>query len=335
MLYMDVRRLLFVVISLVSSNCLSDVIYDPEFSNLDQHKAYSSWQGIEPDKWATIWLIKRYVSRDAYFLFVLPNSPLPDNSVAFDVPEASIRRSKGHSMFGNLLEERSINSQSLRYIEKIIYDIEVNIWEAPEHPHSIWFETMFRKLQARYNRDQVPVDCYLKFFDEVERLSLISSVTSFEYQDGLSLKEHCPGIKESGDEFVRQIGHVEILRQIGLGKNIVFIDTREDDEFAEVRIPGAKLLRLREVSEETVKPYKEVDLVVPYCVKDFRGFEVAKSMKFLGVNHVATLSPNGLKGWIGAGLPVAKTNGAPDGQAIEKLYQCAMSPHACLEGCPN
>ena len=310
-----------------SSIGLSQV--DPNI--LKGSSAYASWQGIEPDKWATIWLIKRYISKDAYFLLTPPHTELPENTILFDVPDAAIGRGQQESMFHRLKAVMGLDTPSLNSIDQIIHDIEVNIWDAPLHPHSVWFETMFRQLQARYDRDKVPVDCYLTFFDEVLELSKLPHVTSVQYQDQLSLLSQCPGIKKNTHQFVGQVDHLDVLRRIGLGQNVVFIDTREDKEFKEVRIPGARLLRLRDVSEKTVMPYKNADLVVPYCVKDFRGFEVAKAMKLLGVEHVSTLSPNGLKGWIKAGLPVAKVDGANDRQALEALLTCTMSPHSCLD----
>jgi len=96
-----------------------------------------------------------------------------------------------------------------------------------------------------------------------------------------------------------------------------------------VHLPGAQLLRLRDVNQKNVKQLLNADLVVPYCVKDFRGFEVAKALKQYGVGRVATLSPNGLKGWLNANLPVTRKGRMDEAQAIEKLMQCAMEPQSC------
>jgi rhodanese-related sulfurtransferase len=98
-----------------------------------------------------------------------------------------------------------------------------------------------------------------------------------------------------------------------------------------VHLPGAQILRLRDVNTESVKSFIDVDLVIPYCIKDFRGFEVAKSLQQLGVKHVATLSPNGLKGWLKAKLPVVKPGSSTEQQATQALMQCAMEPFMCLK----
>ncbi len=292
---------------------------------------FATWQGIEPDKWATLWLIKRYLSPDAYFLLTPPGGTLPQDAVAFGVPEASLRRANHESMFRRLKQVMNLDSQALDDLDQIIHDVEVNIWDAPAHPHSTWFEGMYRQLQARYERDQVPVDCYLDFFDRAAVLASQSDATPADYSTRLSLKAECSGLQRPQPEYVAQLDHVEILRQISLGKKVVFVDTREDEEFNEVHLPGAQILRLRDVNAETVKYYLDADLVVPYCIKDFRGFEVAKSMKQLGVKHVATLSPNGLKGWLKAELPVVKPGSSTEQQAAQALMQCAMEPFVCLK----
>lgn len=292
---------------------------------------FTTWQGIEPDKWATLWLIKRYLSTDAYFLLTPPDAAPPQDVVAFGVPGASLRRANNESMFRRLKQSMNLDSKALDGLDQIIHDVEVNIWDAPAHPHSSWFESMYRQMQARYERDQVPVDCYLAFFDRAALLASQPDVTPADYSTRLSLKEECPGLQEHQPDFVAQLDHVEILREISLGKKVVFVDTREDEEFSEVHLPGAQILRLRDVNAESVKRFLDADLVVPYCVKDFRGFEVAKSMKQLGVKHVATLSPNGLKGWLKAGLPVVKAGASTEQQAAQALMQCAMEPSICLK----
>ena len=296
---------------------------------ITKHQRFATWQGIEPDKWATIWLIKRHIVPEAYFLFVPPNHSLPKDALPFDVPEVAIRRAKGESMFRRLTHAVQLHSPVIQYLYSIIHDIEVNIWDEPEHEHSPWFETMYRSLQARYQRDQVPVDCYLAFFDGVARLATQENVSADAYRNQLDLSILCPGLSQEQSAMVESLNHLDVLREVSLGKRVVFVDTRENEEYDEVHLPGAQLLRLRDVNQKNVKNLLSADLVVPYCVKDFRGFEVAKSLKQHGVKRVATLSPNGLKGWLAADLPVAGKNQMDEQVAMTVLMQCAMEPSRC------
>ena len=325
--WMFLLAALFLCNSSVASASSAEFQLQPLKSTL----RFATWQGIEPDKWATLWLIKRHLSTDAYFLLTPPGETLPQDAMAFGVPGASLRRANHESMFHRLKQAMNLDSKALDDLDQIIHDVEVNIWDAPAHPHSSWFEAMYRQLQARYERDQVPVDCYLAFFDAAVRLISQSNAQLADYAEKLSLKSECPGLQRHQPEFVAQLNHVEILREISLGKKVVFVDTREDEEFNEVHLPGAQILRLRDVNAETVKRFFDADLVAPYCVKDFRGFEVAKSMRRLGVKHVATLSPNGLKGWLKAELPVVRAETSTEQQAAQALMQCAMEPSICLK----
>lgn len=82
------------------------------------------------------------------------------------------------------------------------------------------------------------------------------------------------------------------------GKNIIFLDAREPEEFAEFHLPNAINVPLRNVNQAIIKHLQNADYVIPYCRKDFRGFEVAKTLKQLGLDNVALLYPSGLNGWL-------------------------------------
>jgi rhodanese-related sulfurtransferase len=320
-------RVLFALMFLIFSHIIQASAISP--AEVNGYKRFATWQGIEPDKWATLWLIKRHIVPDAYFLLVPPNTDLPDNALPFGVPNVAIRRANRESMFRRLKQAMQLNAPEIHYLDNIIHDVEVSIWDMPEHAHSPWFETLYRTLQARYQRDQVPVDCYLAFFDGVARIATQENITADDYRDQLNLNTLCPGISKEKDRLVESLGHTEVLREISLGKKVIFLDTRENEEFDEVHLPGAKLLRLRDVNKKNVEQLLDSDLVVSYCVKDFRGFEVAKALKQYGVARVATLSPNGLKGWLNANLPVAGKGKMNEAQALESLMQCAMEPQHC------
>ena len=316
---------------LLCSGMANASIPSNEIDELKASARFTTWQGIEPDKWATLWLIKRYIRPDAYFMLVPPNSALPIDAYVIGVPESFIRRENRISMFRRLKDAIGLDSPELNYLDALIHEVEVNLWEASTHPHAAWFETMYRQLQALYGLDQVPVDCYMTFFDVVSALSASPGIEAADYMQRLDLRKSCPG-KKMADAWIPQKSHLDLLREISLGKRVIFVDTREAGEYDEAHLPGAVLLRLRDVNSETVKQFADADLVVPYCVKDFRGFEVAKAIKREGVEHVVTLSPNGLKGWLSAGLPATRPGQDGEQESMEALMRCAMEPVSCLAG---
>ena len=123
-----------------------------------------------------------------------------------------------------------------------------------------------------------------------------------------------------------------VLNYIREGRKVIFIDSRESAEFAESHIPGAINVSLRDLQElgpRAKQLLQDPDLVVAYCLKDFRGYEVARALQNLEVRDAATLSEQGINGWKKLGLPVDGAGSADDVDAARKLQACAESPQSC------
>lgn len=83
-------------------------------------------------------------------------------------------------------------------------------------------------------------------------------------------------------------------------RRVIYIDTREKEEFDEGHIPGAWNIPLRKVSQLTKQQMdllRNADIVVPYCIKDFRGYEVARELQRLGISQVKLIDGFGLTAW--------------------------------------
>ena len=111
---------------------------------------------------------------------------------------------------------------------------------------------------------------------------------------------------------------------------MVFVDVRETEEFDEDHIPGAINVKIRDLRDFDYNSIAKADLVVPYCVKDFRGFEMARLLKQSGIANVVLMRPYGLKGWMTMGLPTAGFLSQED-QALKLLSVCADNLQACLK----
>jgi len=133
----------------------------------------------------------------------------------------------------------------------------------------------------------------------------------------------------ASEKFIPLITQKSILRQIAAGKRVVFVDSRESSEYFEERIPGAHNLTLRSVSAVSANEFTDKDIVIAYCLKDFRGFEVAKALKKVGVNHVYTMAAPGLNAWKKSKLPIDIPGTTDKGLALKKLEQCANSVKSC------
>ena len=97
---------------------------------------------------------------------------------------------------------------------------------------------------------------------------------------------------------------------------------REPDEYAENHIPGAVNLTISDTDKNTAQQFKNYDIVVAYCIKDFRGFEMARKLRDLGIKQSVILSPFGIRGWIANSLPVYAAGSVTEEQARNALEKC-------------
>ena len=87
------------------------------------------------------------------------------------------------------------------------------------------------------------------------------------------------------------------LRESG----VVLIDVRQPDEFAAVRVPGAKLIPLVDVPER-VEEIPDDERVYVICGSGGRS---ARAVDFLNRQGLDTVNvAGGTKAWLEAGLPV-------------------------------
>lgn len=97
---------------------------------------FSTWIGFEADKCASIWLIKTYINSDAEIRFYSKDDTKIEG-VLFDTPTAKFRRYFNMSTYESLMKHYKIKDPALRYIGKIIHDIEINTWEKKVMPETI------------------------------------------------------------------------------------------------------------------------------------------------------------------------------------------------------
>jgi rhodanese-related sulfurtransferase len=123
----------------------------------------------------------------------------------------------------------------------------------------------------------------------------------------------------------------DLLAAMRQGRSVVFVDAREPPEYREEHIPGAVNVPLRAIPAAALSTYAEADMVIPYCLKDFRGFEVARALREQGVDNVRLLSRPGINGWKALGLPTAgEVPGRTDDEAQAELTRCAQT-RECLK----
>jgi rhodanese-related sulfurtransferase len=130
---------------------------------------------------------------------------------------------------------------------------------------------------------------------------------------------------------VRKVPTDQVLAWIAEGKRVIFVDARESQEFDEEHLPGAINMSLRELESADPKQFGEADLIIAYCMKDFRGYEVAKALNRAGFPQSAILREYGLAGWKKQGLPTVVREARNEQEALRKLEGCARSRSECVK----
>jgi hypothetical protein len=89
---------------------------------------YTTWDVLEPDRLAALWVQRRFVDRQARFFFVPPFSHI-NHGTAFDTPEAGIRRSGTGSATEVLLAQHGVHlDDKLTVLAQMTHLYEVTPW---------------------------------------------------------------------------------------------------------------------------------------------------------------------------------------------------------------
>jgi len=114
---------------------LSFLVISHAFCKNKPPTVFSTWEGFEVDKCASIWLIKSFINKDAKIKF-FPKGTFIKEGIPFDTPNAILRRYHNMSTFEAIMNQYNLNDPNLNYIAKIIHDIEINLWEKKLMPET-------------------------------------------------------------------------------------------------------------------------------------------------------------------------------------------------------
>jgi rhodanese-related sulfurtransferase len=277
--------------------------------------------GLGPDKWATAWLLTRHVSPGADLMVIKPGRALPPG-VHFDVAGSELTRQADRAAFDVVRSRYRIEDPVVAELAQIVQDIEIDFWNPEKSAAAPLVEHAFRTLQTRHGREEVPPECYLAFFDRVygalraERAGARMQVEELLVDCGAVAAQTTLG------PLVSEVRIAHLLSELGRGKRVVFVDVREPHEYREAHIPGALNVALRDIDPALLARLRGVDYVVSYCVKDFRGFEMARALQDAGVENSVILNPYGIRGWIASGLPTAGTQALEPAEAAAVMARC-------------
>jgi rhodanese-related sulfurtransferase len=303
---------------------------DPTEAESSGSMEYATWVGLGPDKWASIWLLQKFVT-SGHRIQLLEYDSRPSSVTLFDVPGTEHYRTNDETSFAQLVRAHSLEEFVPKSMIQILHDIEINLWLPDQLSESSNVESEFRQMQTHFGRDRVPYGCYLAFFETL--YALTSDKNLSDMPENSAWYDRCENtLLQPLHQPARLIPEFPVDRLLDLMRSdlkVIFVDVREPEEYAESHIPDALNIPIRHLNEDAINQLSEADVVVPYCVKDFRAFEMARLMQERGIERVAILNPYGLKGWIKSGLPVVQRGVFSSEMAQEKLSQCLSRESTC------
>jgi len=146
-----------------------------------------TWEGSEPDKGASTWLIKRFINKNASFRFQPAGTDFT-SGLPFDVPQSPYRRSHRFTTFESLRRAYKIEDPTVIKLGKIIHDLEINTWGDKLVSESTYVEQEHRILKHRYRKSPISFTCHIAFFDEV--FNLLKEQANFD-QSTITSIEAC------------------------------------------------------------------------------------------------------------------------------------------------
>jgi hypothetical protein len=125
---------------------------------------FSTWGGFEVDKCASIWLIRRFVDKNAVFR-LYPEGGAIEAGIPFDTPDAQLRRYHNRSTFESIVAHYHIGHEKLPVVSKIVHDSEINIWGKKVMSETVLVEQAVNSLVKNAKNDEEVIEKCIEFFD--------------------------------------------------------------------------------------------------------------------------------------------------------------------------
>jgi len=135
------------------------------FAQSNSH-SYSTWDVFEVDTCASVWLIKKFVDKEAQFKFY-PKGEIITEGVPFDTPDAELRRRDNMSTFESIVNKFKLADPAIKEIALIIHDIEINYWGKKVRKES---EELNKTMQEIINSSKNNQDCLQRCFAIFDQL---------------------------------------------------------------------------------------------------------------------------------------------------------------------
>ncbi len=109
------------------------------------------------------------------------------------------------------------------------------------------------------------------------------------------LHQAANALRNKLDGLAKSLSPLQLKKRLNTGEELLLLDVRSPEEYAEVRIPGTTLLPLGQLRAKVSELPKD-KLIVPLCKISLRGYEAIRILKAAGFEKVAYLE-GGVLGW--------------------------------------
>lgn len=117
-----------------------------------------TWENVGVDRMACAWLIRRWLDRDAEFLFVPAGTrPLPADAEPFDIPGVRLTHRRGHCTFHTMLREFDLKDPVLDRIARIVDEADT-VQEVPLEPAAAGLDLICRGIRLTSPDDWVALE---------------------------------------------------------------------------------------------------------------------------------------------------------------------------------
>jgi hypothetical protein len=119
---------------------------------------------LHVDRTACAWLIRRFIDREAEFVFVVDSADLPADATPFDIPGHPFSHHDGNSTFEVMVTHYGIANPGVARIGQIVHeaDIEDERYDAPEAPG---LDAIIRGVGRVLNNDMRLIDHSMPIYD--------------------------------------------------------------------------------------------------------------------------------------------------------------------------
>lgn len=115
---------------------------------------WATRRGCHVDRTACVWLIRRFVDREARFFYFGDTSEVPEGAELFDVVGARLSHHGEDCSFETFLKEYGLNDPVLLEIAEIVHDADL-LDEKYGRPESEGLDAIIRGMQLTLPDDEI------------------------------------------------------------------------------------------------------------------------------------------------------------------------------------